>query len=225
MALKAKGGTMRSKIISILCFILFTLLFFSTTTSASEMGDYEFGVRGGVRLGTGVPANDIMAYGLFGRYRVQNNWLVGVAIDMYKFDFEYPNKAIGVENSDSKAIDSDATATEINLWIERRYNEKQQGFSFLWAAGFGINMVEAGDAEGPNSSGGFLIETDPGTEFVIFGTIGSQYHFNRHWAVEVTFGVNYHIAEWEVTDTVSGATGTIDNYTTTSYLFGVIYKF
>lgn len=63
-------------------------------------------------------------------------------------------------------------------------------------------FVDADDASGPNTSGGFLIKTDPGTEFILSGTIGSQYHFNRHWAAEASIGADYHFADWDLKDTV-----------------------
>ena len=47
-------------------------------------------------LGKGTPANDMIGEGLIGRFELNDAWHFGVALDSVTFDYETPNRALGI---------------------------------------------------------------------------------------------------------------------------------
>jgi opacity protein-like surface antigen len=209
---------------SFVLFSLFTCLV-CPKVMAFDTGLSEIGIRGGASLGNGEPANDIMGYGAKARFRLNDDWLVGVGLDQCDFDFEYPYKLLGIENSLAKAVDSKASALKASTFLERRFFEKPAGFSLHGALGFGINMVDVKDSGGPNDAGGFEITTDAGSEYVFSAIVGPRYRFAGNWSVEADLGVDYHMADWKVKDRISNKSATLDDYITFPFYAGVNYHF
>ncbi len=75
--------------------IAFALLQWPQAIAAQE-SRFELGLRGVVLLGKGTPANDMMGEGLIGRFAVSAPWHLGVALDSVKFDYETPNRTLGI---------------------------------------------------------------------------------------------------------------------------------
>ncbi len=80
--------------------VMFMTLLLSLTASAQAEDTLHFGVRPGVTLADGEPANDILSVGVFGRYRLTNQWLIGIAVDNAEFDFEDPARVLGLNASE-----------------------------------------------------------------------------------------------------------------------------
>jgi hypothetical protein len=186
----------------------------------------EIGYHAGVWLGDGEPANDIpIPASLYGRYRLGEEWWVRLGLEFATGDFETPHEQLGLEQDpDEPDIDSSVNYATLLAWLERVWVWKEENEWFV-QAGAGFSLVEVDDVQGPLLGGGsFDIETDPGTE--ILGSVGVGYrrHFGR-WRAELLARYDYHAAEWELEDALSGATGNVDDYATWAFLLGIGYSF
>jgi hypothetical protein len=186
----------------------------------------EVGAHGGAWLGDGEPANDIpIPLSLFARHRLGGDWWARLGVEIASGDFETPHEIVGIMQ-DPNVSDIDATADYVSVmaWIEQVHalNPKNELF---WQAGLGVSVVDVDDADGPVQGGGtFDIETDADTEFL--GSLGAGYRrLFGEWAVELLARYDYHVADWELRDKVSGATGEVDDYSTWALLLGLGYSF
>ena len=116
------------------------------------------------------------------------------------------------------------SAFSILAWLERVYRTSERS-EWFWQIGPGISFVDVDDVGGPVQGGGtFDIKTDAGTE--ILGSVGGGYR--RHsgkWVTEIGARYDYHIADWELMDTVSSTSGSVDDYSTWAFLIGLSYGF
>ena len=55
-------------------FAVFLFLLSLVSASNAQEAKWELGLRGNVMLGDGVPANDMLGYGIIGRYYRNNGW-------------------------------------------------------------------------------------------------------------------------------------------------------
>lgn len=102
----------------------------------AEESNFEIGLRGNVLLGDGVPANDILGYGVISRYRLNNGWFIGAGIDTYAFDYERPWKLVGlVQDPGVPTIDASAENTVFNGSYGTSYN-----FSERWSTSFAARL-------------------------------------------------------------------------------------
>ena len=78
--------------------------------SMAEEGKFDLGVRFDIGLGSGEPANDIIGYGLFGHYKLNERWNVGFAVDYSpEFDFERTPDVLGLATPE--VFDAKGTST------------------------------------------------------------------------------------------------------------------
>ena len=63
---------------------------------SAQESRFEIGMRGLVLLGKGTPANDMLGEGLIGRFALSDAWRLGIALDGVTFDYETPNRALGI---------------------------------------------------------------------------------------------------------------------------------
>ena len=93
-------------------------------------------------------------------------------------------------------------------------------------AGLGYTSPEIERVMGPVTGGGmFDITTEADSEAIVMAGIGVRRPFSRHWRWEVVLRFDHHVADWTLTENVSGMTGTIDDYTTRGLQFAVTYGF
>ena len=122
-------------------------------------------------------------------------------------------------------VDASATATNVAMWIERRYAAGARG-SWSWLAGLGVGLVDADDVTGPVQGGGtYRITTDPDTELLMLGGLGYRYRIGGNWSLDGSIGLTYHLADWQVRDLNSGAVGNVGNYAAYTIRVGVDYSF
>ncbi|MEW6074471.1 MAG: hypothetical protein AB1726_17985 [Planctomycetota bacterium] len=186
---------------------------------------WEIGGAGGVTLGDGEPANDLTTYGVFARRRLNDVWAARFALDRMSYDFERPAKLLGItQDPGAEVVDAAATATTLSAWIERTFGGAESANEWFAGAGLGLSSVDVDDASGPVAGGGsFDIATDAGTEILASLDAGYRRALSAHWTLEGLLRVNQHFADWKVVDRVSGAEGTVDDYTTWSFLLGIAY--
>lgn len=159
--------------------IFMTLLLTLNVFAAEQSGDmFHIGVRPGVTLADGQPANDILSVGVFGRYRLTDRWLVGIALDQAEFDFEEPAKLLGLKAME--VVDASTTESLISAWIEREFNTQSDWLTPFLGAGLGIGIVETDDVTGPLAGDGtFDITTDPGMEIIPSILAGLRFSWER----------------------------------------------
>lgn len=213
--------------------IAMALLAAGCTTMSSNGGSpagsrWDLGYRGGVQLGDGEPSNDIPTpVGVFARYRLNEDWLLHGAIEHGAGDFETPHELLGIAQDPAEAdIDADTTWTSVMLWAEREYTWPDSRNELFWLAGGGFSSVDADDASGPVAGGGtFNVESDVGTELLASVGGGYRRRLGESWALEALVRYDYHLTDWEIRDTVSAVTGSVDDYNTWALLFGLSYRF
>lgn len=206
---------------------LFATMVANAPAATAAENQYEIGLRGNVLLGDGVPANDILGYGLIGRYYLNDGWFIGAALDTADFDFERPYRILGIEQDPNvKAIDAKASTVVLSASIGRQYGNTDRGFDWFWTAGLGLGFPDVENAFGPTDTGGaFLVTTDAGTEYHLMSALGSTYHFSPQWSVTAAARLEYHVMDYKVTDQVSGTTGTVDSQTPIGAYLSLNYSF
>lgn len=187
---------------------------------------WDVGIRANIMGGTGFPTNDVLGAGAFARYRFKPAWAAGFAIDTSsEFDFERPYASVGVVQDPSvTVIDAVGSSVMISGWIERQYT--RQRHEWFWTAGLGINDIDMEPATGPTDDGGtFNISTDAGTQFLVSTGGGYRRALGQHWWIEAALRLEWHEADWRVTDSVSGNTGTVDGHRLLGVGLGFGYRF
>ena len=186
--------------------------------SSEHPGQFFIGARAGVNAGTGEPANDMPFWGVYGRYRVNGPWLVGLAVDQGMFDFEQPGNLIEV--NPVGVVDAEIDSTTVTLWGEYEFQPlADDGFArgIRPFAGVGVGVGFLGDdhLSGPTEGGGtFAFDAKGGTEIIPGVVIGLRFEVHENFLIELGARADYHLTELEITDTVSGASADVDDYET-----------
>ena len=173
---------------------------------------WAVGIRYSVLTAGGEPTNDQMGAGLFGRYRLNDDWLVGFTIDAMSGDFETPYKLFGATSPEE--IDTTVDSTIVTAWIDREYGRPDRKLRWFWAAGLGFTSPDVDDVSGPLTGGGtFDITTDAGSETLLSLAGGFRWRFSKRFGLDAGLRVDQHFADWTLTDRVNGATASLDDYT------------
>ena len=189
---------------------------------------WDAGIRLNVIGGSGKPTNDVLGYGVVGRYRLDDHWTVGFGVDISdEFDIERTPSLVGlVQDPDAPVIDSKGSSEGVNAWVERRYGADDRRLQWFWTAGAGVNSVDVEDQVGPLAGGGsFDIEIDASTEWVASASVGLRVRLGERFLFEPALRFDQHFADWEVTDRVSGATASIDDYLLKGVHLAFAYRF
>jgi hypothetical protein len=192
---------------------------------AAQESRFELGFRGIVLLGKGTPANDMMGEGLIGRFALSDAWRLGLALDSVTFDYETPNRALG--------IPAEAVTDGINSWrrvsmlVERRFGGDDRRWHWHWLAGLGYAEVEpVSNVSGQRADGGtFDIATTAADELHAFAGAGARREIMRRWVLDTALTIEHHDTHYELVDTVSGARGTIGSQTVYGIAIGMSYRF
>lgn len=213
----------------ILAKALFVLsLFFCTSAAFSEEGDMSIGTHANIVLTYGTPSNDVPGVGLILTYQLKDAWFVDIEYIQSEADYERPWQTLGIQQDESTVSTVDAVYSSSVLMVHMGKNIKggSANYDWYWSAGLGFNSVSVDDAQGPVLGGGnFNITTDAGTETLIGFKVGMKYHLSNNWDMHYALRLDHHIADWTVTDTVSSATGKIDDYALHGFLIGVERNF
>src|SRR5215213_8699306 len=135
-------------------------------TAQAQDPRFELGARFNALVADGEPANDMLGGGVFGRYRINDRWRLGLAIDHSpEFDVERPSEFVGLPGDEAFGdVDAKSTSTALLAWIERVY-ERPGRLEWFWTAGGGLASVDVDDASGPLAGvGTYDITQDVGTE-------------------------------------------------------------
>ena len=209
------------------CLAIVLALSGSSALAEDAGSKFELGLRANVLLGDGVPANDILGYGVIGRYRLNNGWFIGAGIDTYEYDFERPADLLGiVQDPDEDTIDALADSTVLYGSFGRLYHPTDRGFDWFWSLGLGFASPDVEDVSGSTDTGGmFDLTFDVGNEIHLMGTLGSSYNFTKNWSTSFALRAEYHFMDIVITDEVSGATKTIDSQSPLGAYLSLNYRF
>ena len=189
---------------------------------------WDTGIRLNIIGGSGKPTNDVLGYGVLGRYRLDDRWTLGLGVDISdEFDIERTPELVGLEQDpDAPVIDSTGSSEGLNAWIERRYGGDDRRLQWFWTAGVGVNSVDVEDQAGPLAGGGsFDIAIDAGTEWVASASAGLRVRVGERFLFEPALRLDQHFADWDITDRVSGATASIDDYLLKGVHLAFAYRF
>ena len=194
---------------------------------ADDSRRIEAGARLAMTVADGVPANDIPGYGIYGLYRLNDEWTLGVGLDRTEYDYESPAALIGLPlDPDAEPIDAKAEGTVLSAWVERSYSAPQSPTEWFLGAGLGAASVDVPNATGPTLAGGtFDIRTEADTEIIVSLLGGVRRNLGERWFVEFGLRADQHFADWTSTDQVSGGSTTIDDYFAFGGNLGFGYRF
>lgn len=204
--------------------ILFLACPYSSMAAENEADRYQMGIRGGISLGDGEPSNDMPTYGLFGRYRINDQWLLGIGIDYSTYDFEDPANLLHL--STDKVYDASISQYIVSAWGEREFHTGADWIVPFVFAGIGIGVGNDDTITGNRQYGGqFSIYADPGTEVIPGIGIGARFPVADSMFIETAARFDYHFADWDVRDNISGVSSTIDDYSTFGGYLALVYTF
>ncbi len=184
---------------------------------------FDVGLRGVILLSKGEPANDMMGEGLLFRWRARSAWHIGIALDTVTFDYETPNKALGIVSA--TVVDGTNDISRASLLVERRY-DSDRSWDWYWLVGVGAASVDAPNVVGVRADGStFDIATEADDEIHVFAGGGLRRALGARWAFETTFTVEHHTTDYELVDRISGARGTIEAQSPYGIAIGVSYRF
>lgn len=212
---------LRSNTVSLLLLVAAALL---QSPAAAQDGRFELGFRGLIVLGKGAPANDMIGEGLVGRFKLNDEWLVGVAIDHATFDYETPNRALGI--AATSVVDGINEWNRFSAFAERRY-DGDRAWDWHWLLGIGSASVDdVANVVGQRVGGGtFDIATTTDDELHVFGGGGLHREIGSRWLLETSLTLEHHATGYELTDRVSGARGTIGSHSVYGISIGINYQF
>lgn len=203
----------------------FALIAIGCDAATAEDHGFDVGVRGVVIVGDGQPANDMIGYGAVGRWEFGESWHLGLAFDSVTFDYETPYRVLGIDSVEE--IDPGNEFTRISVLIERRYERPGSPWIWFWTAGVGFASIDVGANAVGTTPGGqsFEIATsaDDETHFIVGG--GLRRSFGQHWALEAALTLQHHTTDYQLTDLVSEATGSIGSQTPYGLTLGISYEF
>lgn len=196
-------------------------------TALAEDGPFDFEVRGSILLGDGVPSNDMLGAGIAGRYELEDGWFVSAAIEAYDFDFERPIEVVGLRQDPVvKAIDGNTSSTVLSAALGRNYHFDSEKFDWFWELGLGAGFPDVTGVTGPLSTGGdYTVVTDAGTELHLLSKLGVSYYFASNWSLNFVARLEHHFIDYKVTETETGATGSISSQTPAGTHLAIRYSF
>ena len=202
-----------------------TLIVIAWPASAQELR-IDLGLSLAIDAADGTPANDIPGAGVLGRYTLNDQWAIGVAVNRTEYDYEEPAAIVGiVQDPTMEVIDALAAATTVRVWIERSLTDARRPMLFFLGAGVGAAFTDVPDVTGPRADGGtFDIRTEVDTEIIATVIGGARRTFGERWSGEVAVRAEQHFADWRSTDRVSGAQASIDDYLTWGIQFTLAYR-
>jgi hypothetical protein len=193
--------------------------------AVAEDRRFDAGLRGVVIVGDGEPSNDMIGYGVVGRWELRESWHLGVALDSVTFDYETPYRILGIDSVEE--IDPGNEFRRASVFIERRYQRPESAWTWFWTAGVGFASIDVGENAVGTTPGGesFDIATTADDEWHFMVGGGVRRSFGRHWALEAAVTLEHHTTDYQLVDVVSGATGSIGSQTPYGLSLGVSYGF
>jgi hypothetical protein len=197
------------------------------TAEADDPGKFAMGVRLQTTMANGVPANDMPSYGIYGLYRLNDRWTLGLSLDRAEFDYEEPARQLGIPlDPAAEPIDAKAESSTLTASVERSFSAPQASREWFLGAAFGVADTDVPIITGPTATGGtFEIHTEVDRE-VVFSLLGGvRQRFAESWFGEFTLRADQHFAAWEPEDRISGAATRHGDFFAYGAYLGIGYRF
>lgn len=209
------------------CFALLALSIGTAAGQPQPAARIELGVRAGILLGDGKPANDTEVTGLGLRWRLDGPWSIRLAAQRQVFDAERPASWLGLRQDPGlKAIDAKATATLLSVGLQRDLGGPAADWGWFWHVDLGSAKPKVPTVSGPLEGGGrFEVRTRAKREWVLGAGLGLRYPLAAGWAVEAGLQVEHHQADWQVSDAVSGRSAKLGAYQAAGLILGLTVAF
>ena len=194
---------------------------------ADDSRRFDVGARFGVTLASGVPANDMPGYGVYGLYRLNDQWSVDLSLDQTKFDYEEPARRLGIPlDPDAEPVDAKAEAMILSASVERSFSAPEASREWFLGAAVGVADTDVPVVTGTTATGGtFEIHTEVDRDVIVSLLGGVRQRLGERWFAEFTLRADQHFAAWEPEDRVSGATARHDDYFAYGGYLGIGYRF
>jgi hypothetical protein len=181
----------------------------------AEDSNWDLGLRAIVLAADAPPANDMPGYGLVLHRRVGEHWRVGLALDVFEFDYEEPYKVLGIAKPDAiEAIDGVNESQVLSAFVERQYGGAGSSWRWFWTAGAGFATIDVPVVRGPTAAGGsFDIRTEAEDEVHLVGSAGVRRRLGARWSLEAALHLQHHMLEYRLFDAVTGRTATLEGQT------------
>jgi len=213
----------RPIIVTAFCFLFVVTSVQISLANEGDADKYQLGFHAGISLAAGEPFNDSILVGLSGKYHLKDKWLVTMGVDYLQFDFENPAYHIGLPAD--KVKDGSFTEYIISVGAQREFSKIWKMTPFV-SGGLGIGIISEEDVSGTHSGGTpYTIKSDVGTEFIPNLGGGFRLPTSENTSFEFGLRVDYHITDWTITDSLSPATGTMDDFLAYGINFGFVYDF
>ena len=205
---------------------LFVMLL-SPEAVADDRNRFDAGARLRLGLASGVPANDMPGYGLYGIYRINDVWSVGVSVDQVKFDYEEPAKRLGIPvDPGAPPVDAKVEQTIVGVSVGRSLSPPEASREWFIGGEFGLAFTDVPVVTGEAITGEpFEIHTEVDRELIVSLLGGVRQRFSDNWFVEFAVRADQHFAAWEPVDQVSGAEARHDDYFAYGFHLGVGFRF
>ena len=122
-----------------------------------------------------------------------------------KFDYETPNRALGIPAT--AVVDGINEWQRTSVFVERRFDGERR-WDWHWLAGLGVAKVDTiGNVAGTRADGGtFDIATVADDELHMFAGAGFHRPLGQRWLLDTSLTIEHHDTDYQLTDSVSGAT-------------------
>jgi hypothetical protein len=194
---------------------------------ADDQPKFDVGLRLRLGLASGVPANDMPGYGIYGIYRLNDEWAVGLSFDQMKFDYEEPARRLGIPlDPDDPPVDAKVDQQIVGVSVLRSFSPPEASREWFLGGELGMAFTDVPVVTGPTATGGtFEIHTEVDRELIASLLGGVRQRFGENWFAEFTLRADQHFAAWEPVDVVSGAEARHEDYFAYGFHLGVGYRF
>jgi hypothetical protein len=195
--------------------------------TAGEAGSVQAGLRLGTSLGSGVPANDMPGYGIYGLYALNERWSVGLELYFTEFDYEEPARQVGLPiDPDAEPIDAKAEQLIYSALVEYSFSPPEARRQWFLGGRIGVADTDVPVATGLTATGEpFEVHTEVDREIIASLSGGVRQRFGERWFAEFTVNADQHFSAWESVDVISGAEGRSDDYFAYGFHLGIGYRF
>lgn len=195
--------------------------------TADEVGTVQVGLRLGTSLASGVPANDMPGYGIYGLYALNDQWSVGLSIYLSEFDYEEPARQVGLPiDPDAEPIDAKVEQLIYSAMVERSFSPPDARRQWFLGAKLGVADTDVPVVTGQTATGDtFEIHTEVDREIIVSLFGGVHQRFGESWFADFTISADQHFAAWEPVDVISGAEGRSGDYFAYGFHLGIGYRF
>ena len=186
--------------------------------SAAE--DYRIGGTFAVMLGSGEPTNDMQHLAVAFQWLEIGDWYdLELAMEIVSgADFERPYAELNPPIS-APENDSSISATRLRAGLVQpldRLDFLGRVAEHLVAGyGAGVESISVDSLEGTDYSGTrYSLKTDAGTSLFLWGSVGWVQEFDSGMQLKYAYSLRYHLSDWDITDSVGRATGSLGSYIT-----------